>query len=150
MHGSDAGSGSPDPKVAAIAAGVAHAMSVNMELRHLLSAVIKAVEQSERVRALIAGSESDSAAESMLMSELDLDRVQAQTVLDMQFRRLPAAQRQKVFDEHQTLLAEYAEYESIAASRERQEALVGTDEGNALLRRAGIDAQGQPLSFGPR
>lgn len=150
MHGSDAGSGSSDPKVAAIAAGVAQAMIFNRDRQHLLSAMIKVIEQSERVLALIAGSESDSAAESMLMSELGLDRLQARTVLDMQFRRLPAAQRQKIVDEHDTLLAEYAEYESIAASRERQEALVGTDEGKALLRLAGIDAQGQPLSFGPR
>jgi DNA gyrase subunit A len=144
MHGSDAGSGSADQQVAAIGTAAAYAMTKNRELRHLLSALIMAVEQSERLRALIAGSESDVAAESMLMSELGLDRLQARTVLDMQFRRLPAAQRQKIFDEHDALMADYAECESIVASRERQEALVGTDEGNALLRRAGIDAQGQP------
>jgi len=150
MHGPDADSGSADKQVAAIGTAAAYAMTKNRELRHLLSALIVAVEQSERVRALIADSESDVAAESMLMSELGLDQLQARTVLDMQFRQLPAARRQKILDEHDALLADYAEYESIAASRERQEALVGTDDGNALLRRAGIDAQAQPLSFDQR
>jgi DNA gyrase subunit A len=98
-------------------------MTKNAERRHLLSALIKAVEQSERVRALVVGSESDSAAEATLASELDVDPVQARTVLDMQFRLLLAARRQMMVDEHDALLAEYAEYESIAASRELLEEL---------------------------
>lgn len=134
MSGSDADSGTRDQQVARIAAGAAHAMVVNSERRHLLSAIIKAIEQSERVRSLVVSAESDSAAESTLMNELDLDPIQARTVLDLQFRRLPAAQRQKIYDELDTLLTEYAEYEAIAASRERQEALLGTDKGNALQR----------------
>ena len=145
MQGTDSDTGSADQRVAAIGAAAAYAMTKNRERRHLLSAVIITAEQSERVRALIAGSESDVAAESMLMTELGLDQLQARTVLDMQFRRLPAAQRQKALDEHDAALADYAECESIVASRERQEALVGTDEGKTLLRRAGIDAEGQPL-----
>ncbi len=48
MQRSDAGTGSPDPKVSAIAASVALAMRKDSERRHLLSAVMKAVEQSER------------------------------------------------------------------------------------------------------
>ncbi len=145
MQGSDAGTGSQDPRVAAIAAGAARAMIVNKERRHLLSALIKAIEQSERVRALVAASESESAAEAVLASELDLDPVQARTVLDMQFRSLTAARRQKMADEHDALLAAYAKYEAIAASREQQEALIGTDEGKALLQLAAIDAEGHPL-----
>ena len=108
MQGSDSGTGSADRRVAAIGAAAAYAMTKNRDRRHLLSAVIMAAEQSERVRALIAGSESDVAAESMLMSELGLDQLQARTVLDMQFRRLPAAQRQKAIDEHNAALADYA------------------------------------------
>jgi DNA gyrase subunit A len=145
MQGSGYGTSPADQQVAAIGAAAAHSMTRNRERLHILSAVIMAAEQSERVRALIAASESDTAAESMLMTELGLDQIQARTVLDMQFRRLPAAQRQKLLEEHDARLAGYAEYESIVASRERQEALVGTDEGKTLLRRAGIDAEGQPL-----
>jgi DNA gyrase subunit A len=145
VQGSDSGTGPADQRVAAIGAAAAHLMTKNRERGHLLSAVIMAAEQSERVRALIAGSESDVAAEFTLMEELGIDQLQARTVLDMQFRRLPAAQRQKLLEEHDARLAGYAEYESIVASRERQEALVGTDEGKTLLRRAGIDAEGQPL-----
>jgi DNA gyrase/topoisomerase IV subunit A len=145
MPGSEAGSGPQDPKVAAIAAGAAFAITKNGARGHLLSAVIKAAEQSERVRALVAASESESAAEAMLASELDLDPVQARTVLDMQFRSLTAARRQKMADEQDALLAACARYEAIAASPGLQEALVGTDEGKALLRLAAIDAEGQPL-----
>jgi DNA gyrase subunit A len=134
MRDFEANLGTRDQLLARIAAGVKHAMIVNRERRHLTSAIIKAIEQSERVRALIVDSESDSAAESILMSELDLDPIQARAVLDLQFRRLAAAQRQKIYDEYDTLLTDYAEYESIAASRERQEALLGTDKGRMLQR----------------
>lgn len=145
MPGSDAGTGSPDPKVAAIAAGAVQAMASNKQRLRLLTGIMKALEQSERVRALVFNSATESAAESALMDELDLDPLQARYVLDMQFRLLHAARRQAIADEHAELLAAYAECESIAASRELQEALVGTEKGAALLRRAGIDADGRPL-----
>ena len=145
MSGSEAGSGPQDPKVAAIAAGAAFAMAKNGPRRHLLSALIMAADRSERVRALVAASESPSAAEATLASELDLDPVQARTVLDMQIRSLTAARRQMMADEHDALLAAYARYEAIVASPELQEALVGTDEGRALLRLAAIDDDGRPL-----
>lgn len=109
-------------------------MTVNTERRHLLSAIIKATEQSELVRALILSCESDFAAESRLMSELDLDQIQARTVLDVQLRRLTGAQRQMARDESESLVMEFEEFELIAASRERQAALLGTDKGEELQR----------------
>lgn len=126
--------GSRDEQAAAIAASAAYVMRSLSERRHLLAALIMACEQAERVRALIGGSPSAGAAQDALMRELDLDADQARVVLDAQNRRLAQAERQQLAAERDRLLAQYAEYEAIVASRERQGALIGTEEGRALLR----------------
>ena len=97
------------------------------ERAHILSALLKAIDQIDAVIALIRASASASAAQQGLMDLLDIDEIQARAILDMQLRKLAALERQQLVDEYQELMAQIAEYESILASPERQRQIVGTE-----------------------
>src|SRR6185437_10042304 len=97
------------------------------ERAHILSALLKAIDQIDAVIALIRGSESASAAQQGLMGLLDIDEIQARAILDMQLRRLAALERQQLVDEYEELMAQIAEFEAILASPERQRQIIGTE-----------------------
>ncbi len=97
------------------------------ERAHILSALIKAIEQIDAVIALIRASESAAAAQQGLMELLDIDEVQARAILDMQLRKLAALERQQLIDEFAELMEQIADYEAILASPERQRQIVGAE-----------------------
>jgi DNA gyrase subunit A len=82
------------------------------ERARILQALVQAIDQSEEVRALIAGSESADAAEAALMRLLGVDKVQARAVLDMQWRNLAARQRQQLIASYDAEMAQIADLES--------------------------------------
>ena len=94
---------------------------------HIVSALLKAIDQIDAVIALIRASESANTARQGLMELLEIDEVQATAILDLQLRRLAALERQALIDEHEQLLAEIAEHEAILASPERQRQVVSTE-----------------------
>jgi DNA gyrase subunit A len=94
---------------------------------HIVSALLKAIDQIDAVIALIRASESANTARQGLMDLLEIDEVQATAILDLQLRRLAALERQALVDEYEQLLAEIAEYEAILASPERQRQVVSTE-----------------------
>jgi DNA gyrase subunit A len=97
------------------------------EREHILSALLRAIDQIDAVIALIRASESAAAAQQGLMELLEIDEIQARAILDMQLRRLAALERQALIDEYEQLMAEIAEYEAILASPERQRQVVSTE-----------------------
>jgi DNA gyrase subunit A len=97
------------------------------ERAHILSALLKAIDQIDAVIALIRRSESASVAQQGLMELLDIDEIQARAILDMQLRRLAALERQQLVDEYEELMAQIAQYEAILASPERQRQIIGTE-----------------------
>jgi DNA gyrase subunit A len=97
------------------------------ERAHIVSALLKAIDQIDAVIALIRGSESAAAAQQGLQELLDIDEEQARAILDMQLRRLAALERQQLTDEYEQLMAQIADYEGILASPERQRQIVGTE-----------------------
>jgi DNA gyrase subunit A len=94
---------------------------------HIVSALLRAIDQIDAVIALIRGSESANAARQGLMDLLEIDEVQATAILDMQLRRLAALERQALVDEYEQLLAEITDYEAILASPDRQRQVVSTE-----------------------
>ncbi len=94
---------------------------------HIVSALLKAIDQIDAVIALIRASESANAARQGLMDLLEIDEIQAVAILDMQLRRLAALERQALIEEYEQLLAEIEEYEAILASPERQREVVSTE-----------------------
>ena len=94
---------------------------------HIVSALLRAIDQIDAVIALIRASESANTARQGLMDLLEIDEVQATAILDLQLRRLAALERQALIDEHEQLLAEIAGHEAILASPERQRQVVSTE-----------------------
>ncbi len=116
------------------------------ERAHIVSALLKAIDQIDAVIALIRGSESASAAQQGLQELLDIDEEQARAILDMQLRRLAALERQQLTDEYERLMAEIADYEGILASPERQRQIIGTELGE-IVARYGDDRRTQIIAW---
>ena len=104
------------------------------ERAHILSALIKAIDQIDAVIALIRASESAAVAQQGLMELLEIDEIQARAILDMQLRKLAALERQQLIDEYDELMEQIAEYEAILASPERQRQIIGTELGEITAR----------------
>ena len=97
------------------------------ERAHILSALIKAIDQIDAVIALIRASASAAVAQTGLMELLEIDEIQARAILDMQLRKLAALERQQLIDEYEELMAQIADYEAILASPERQRQIISTE-----------------------
>jgi DNA gyrase subunit A len=116
------------------------------ERAHILSALLKAIDQIDAVIALIRASESASAAQQGLMGLLDIDEIQARAILDMQLRRLAALERQQLLDEYEDLMAHIKDYEAILASPERQRQIVGTELGE-IAAKFGDDRRTEIIAY---
>jgi DNA gyrase subunit A len=97
------------------------------ERAHILSALLKAIDQIDAVIALIRASDSAAAAQQGLMDLLEIDEIQSRAILDMQLRKLAALERQQLVDEYEELMAHIRDYEAILASPERQRQIVSTE-----------------------
>jgi DNA gyrase subunit A len=109
-----------------------HLLRKAQERAHIVSALLKAIDQIDAVIALIRGSESAAAAQQGLQDLLDIDEEQARAILDMQLRRLAALERRQLTDEYEHLMTQIADYEGILASPERQRQIVGTELGEIV------------------
>lgn len=121
-----------DEEIGAIAAGANSVLSRARERAHLIDALLTAIDRNDRVTALISASESAATAESALMNELRIDRIQARAVLGLQYRKLARLERNQLAEEYQTLISQIGEYEAIVNSPPLQRKLVGTDLGIRL------------------
>jgi DNA gyrase subunit A len=86
---------------------------------HILEGFAIALEQLDRVIAIIRGAEDAGAARLALQGELGLSERQAQAILDMRLRALTALERQKVLDELEELRRTIADLRALLASDER-------------------------------
>jgi DNA gyrase subunit A len=116
------------------------------ERAHILSALIKAIDQIDAVIALIRASASASAAQQGLMDLLDIDEIQARAILDMQLRKLAALERQQLIDEYEELMSEIAGYEAILASPELQRETVSTELAE-INAKYGDDRRSEIISY---
>ncbi len=116
------------------------------ERAHILSALLKAIDQIDAVIALIRASASAAAAQQGLMELLDIDEIQARAILDMQLRKLAALERQQLVDEYEELMAQIADYEGILASPERQRQIVSTELAE-IAARYGNDRRTEIIAY---
>ena len=116
------------------------------ERAHIVSALLKAIDQIDAVIALIRGSASAAAAQQGLQDLLDIDEEQARAILDMQLRRLAALERRQLTDEYEHLMAQIAEYEGILASPARQREIIG-EELTEIVAKYGDDRRTQIIPF---
>src|SRR3954467_3518188 len=112
------------------------------ERAHILRGYAKALDQLDAVIALIRSSESAEAARPGLMELLDVDEIQAVSILDLQLRRLAALERQRILDELAEIEHEIAELQAILASPERQRQIIH-DELAEIVEKYGDDRRTQ-------
>ncbi|MFC2034528.1 DNA gyrase subunit A [Chloroflexota bacterium] len=115
---------------------------------HILEGLKTALDQIDRVIATIRQSATAEKARQSLMADFGLSQIQAQSILDMQLRRLANLERRKVFEEYAAVLKTITYLEELLANPKRVLLLIG-DEVRELkskygdLRRTEISEQGE-------
>jgi len=74
------------------------------ERAHILEGLIKALENIDRVIAVIKASKNPEGAATALMAKFGLSEVQAKAILDMRLQRLTGLEREKIVSEHDELV----------------------------------------------
>lgn len=91
---------------------------------HIVAGILIALDNIDRVIAIIRGSQDGPEAEAQLMSELDLSQIQAKHILDMPLRRLTALEVQRLEDEADDLESRILDAQLLLASEQRQRTVV--------------------------
>jgi DNA gyrase subunit A len=86
---------------------------------HILEGLKIALDNIDRVIAIIRKAETAEAAKSELMSGFGLSQTQAQAILDMQLRRLANLERRKLLDEYAEVVKTIAYLEDLLANPRR-------------------------------
>jgi DNA gyrase subunit A len=85
---------------------------------HILEGQLKALDNLDKVIKLIRAAQSTEEARNGLITEFGLDEAQANSILEMQLRRLTGLERGKIEDEYAKLQANIAEYKRILEQRQ--------------------------------
>ena len=86
---------------------------------HILEGLRIALDNLDRIIALIRGSQTTDIAREGLMTQFSLSEKQAQAILDMRLQRLTGLEREKIEEEYQTLMALIAELRAVLADEEK-------------------------------
>ncbi len=91
---------------------------------HILEGLKVALNNLDRIVAIIKKSKDPKQAEITLMKEFKLSQIQAQAILQMQLQRLCALERKKIDQEYEELLKKIEYLKNILSSQTKQEALI--------------------------
>ncbi len=91
---------------------------------HILEGLKIALDNIDRVIAIIKKAQTVEIARSKLMSSFGLSQTQAQAILDMQLRRLANLERQKILDEYAEVVKTIAYLEDLLANPKRMLLLI--------------------------
>ena len=87
------------------------------ERAHILKGLLIALDNIDRVIAIIRGSKTTQIAKEGLMKEFELTDVQAQAIVDMRLRALTGLEREKLETEYAELIQRIGELKAILADR---------------------------------
>ncbi|MGI6702634.1 MAG: DNA gyrase subunit A [Clostridia bacterium] len=94
------------------------------ERAHILEGLRIALDNIDRVIAIIRGSKTDQIARDGLMKEFGLSEKQAQAILDMRLRRLTGLERDKIDEEYNELLEKIRYYKEVLEKEELLESII--------------------------
>jgi DNA gyrase subunit A len=94
------------------------------ERAHILEGLKIALDNLDRVIALIRQSQTQEAAQKNLMSNFSLSEAQAKAILAIQLARLAAMERKKILDEYTQVLKTIARLEDLLANPRKIDALI--------------------------
>ena len=106
---------------------------VNFDLRraearaHILEGYRIALDNIDRIIAIIRGSQTDEIALNAMMDEFGLTEIQGKAILDMQLRRLTGLQRDRIEAEYAELMVLIADLKDILANESRVYAIIRAD-----------------------
>jgi DNA gyrase subunit A len=89
------------------------------EREHILAGLVIALDNIDRVIALIRGSKTPPDAKAALMTEFGLSDLQSQAILDMRLQRLTSLEAGKVREEREEVLAAIQKLREILGSEQR-------------------------------
>ena len=87
------------------------------ERAHILQGLLIALDNIDRVIAIVRGSKTTQIAKEGLMQEFALTEVQAQAIVDMRLRALTGLEREKLENEYAELMQRIGELKAILADR---------------------------------
>ncbi|WP_040462033.1 DNA gyrase subunit A [Haloplasma contractile] len=91
---------------------------------HILEGYRIALDNIDRIIAIVRGSQTEQEAITNLIDEFALTERQSKAIVDMRLRRLTGLERDKIEKEYQGLLEQIADYKEILGSEERVVQLV--------------------------
>jgi DNA gyrase subunit A len=94
------------------------------ERAHILQGLKIALDNIDEVIKLIRGSSTTEEAREGLISNFNLDEIQAKAILDMRLQRLTGLERQKIDEEYNGLIDMIADLKNILANDERKYAII--------------------------
>ncbi len=83
---------------------------------HILEGLRIALDNLDRVIALIRAAKDPAAAKAQLMDELSLSAAQAQAILDMRLQRLTGLERDKILQEYKDIIKQISKLKAILGS----------------------------------
>jgi len=89
------------------------------ERAHILEGLIKALENIDRVIAVIKASKNPEEAATALMTKFSLTEVQVKAILDMRLQRLTGLEREKIVSEHDELVKLIKQLKGILADPQK-------------------------------
>jgi DNA gyrase subunit A len=108
------------------------------ERLHILEGFIKALDRLDEVIALIRAAKDGSEAKTGLMALLDIDDVQAQSILDMRLQKLTGLELNDIRTEHSNVTQKVADLTEIIESPEKINSVI-KDELVAIIDRYGSE-----------
>ncbi|MFP4402409.1 MAG: DNA gyrase subunit A [Candidatus Nanoarchaeia archaeon] len=105
---------------------------------HILEGLTKALDNIDRVIALIKGSKSGPEAKEGLMSQFSFSDLQAQAILDMRLQKLTGLEMGKIRDEYNQTLELIRDFEDILSNEVRQYQII-KDESLEIVEKFGDD-----------
>ncbi len=94
------------------------------ERDHILQGFLIALDNLDRIIALIRSAPDSAGAKEGLIGEFGLSDAQSDAILQMQLRRLTALEAEKILREHNDLLEKITDLEDILAKRERIDEII--------------------------
>jgi len=114
---------------------------------HVLEGYRIALDNIDRIIAIIRGSQTDEMALNAMMDEFGLTEIQGKAILDMQLRRLTGLQRDRIEAEYDDLMVLITDLKDILANETRVYAIIRADlieikEKHADVRKTEITISG--------
>ena len=94
---------------------------------HILRGLIIAIDHLDQVIALIRGSKTPEEAKQGLMSNFELDEIQAKAILDMRLQKLTGLERDKLHGDYQALMDLINHLKSILENKDLRMEIIETE-----------------------